>query len=447
MALSASTVLEVRQNGSDTNGGGYVTGGGGTDWSQQATAQYAVTDGVTAGTTTLTSATAAWGTDVVGNLAYVAGGTGSVTAGWYQVISRTNATTIVVDRSTGLTAGTGVTINIGGALATPGNAATIATVNDQKIYIKYSATPYNLTTATPGASGPVVFTASIRLTIEGYDVVRGDRTGNRPRISWASVASPGSNTYLFALQSRQVVANIIADGNSVVNVSGFNTTLVTGNRSTLIDCITRNANTGFITGGCNMIKCQADTCTTGYSGSGMCYDSDAVNCTTGYSNFLSAVKCLARLCGTGFASNNAPVHMERCIADSCTNIGIDFSTSIGASAISCLATNQSGGGGIGIKVIGGSVLINCAFYNNTTHISGTPQLNEGQITLTQQPYTVAGSDFRPNNVAGGGTSLRNAGIGVFGQTDTVDVGAVQSTNVVQTIINQVINAFRGRRGT
>ena len=85
MAIGAACVWEVRTTGNDTNGGGYA--GGGTDWSQQDSAQYSVTDGVTAGTTTITSATANFGTDVVGNVMYVQGGTGSVTAGWYQIIS------------------------------------------------------------------------------------------------------------------------------------------------------------------------------------------------------------------------------------------------------------------------------------------------------------------------------------------------------------------------
>lgn len=110
MPIGAACVWEVRTTGNDTNGGGYA--GGGTDWSQQDAAQYSVTDGVTAGTTTITSATANFGTDVVGNVMYVQGGSGSITAGWYQIVSRTNSTTIVVDRSTGLTAGTGVTPSV-----------------------------------------------------------------------------------------------------------------------------------------------------------------------------------------------------------------------------------------------------------------------------------------------------------------------------------------------
>ena len=58
----------------------FVTGASGTDHTLQDAAQYSVTDGVTNGTTTITSATANFGTDVVGNLMYVHGGTGIVAA-------------------------------------------------------------------------------------------------------------------------------------------------------------------------------------------------------------------------------------------------------------------------------------------------------------------------------------------------------------------------------
>lgn len=119
--LPAATVWEVRlTNGLDTNGGGYVAGSTGVDYSTQNTPQYSVTDAVTAGTTTITSATANFGTDVVGNIGYVTGGTGAIVANWYQVVTRVNATTITVDRSTGLTTGTGATLHIGGALLTLG---------------------------------------------------------------------------------------------------------------------------------------------------------------------------------------------------------------------------------------------------------------------------------------------------------------------------------------
>src|SRR5579863_5594377 len=112
-ALPSTTVWEVRPTvGSNTNGGGFVTGSSGTDWSQFNAAQYALTNGVTNGTTTVATTSAS--ADMVGNIAYIAGGTGSITAAWYQIVSQTTGVSIVVDRSTGLTAGSGVTINIGG---------------------------------------------------------------------------------------------------------------------------------------------------------------------------------------------------------------------------------------------------------------------------------------------------------------------------------------------
>ena len=63
---------------------------------------------------------------MIGNIAYVAGGTGSVVGNWYQITGQSTGVSITVDRSTGLSAGTGVTINIGGALATPGVCTTVA---------------------------------------------------------------------------------------------------------------------------------------------------------------------------------------------------------------------------------------------------------------------------------------------------------------------------------
>ncbi len=448
MALSASTVLEVRNtadfaNASDVNGGGFVTGATGTDWSYAnipaaGGPQYAVSDGVTNGTTTITSATAAFGTDVVGNLISVSGGSGSVVQAWYQIITRTSATAIVVDRTTGLTAGTSVVLKIGGALASPGQAAAIMNLAGQKAYVRYSTTTYNLTTATPGAAGPVVFATSIAIYMEGYDQTRGDRTGNRPKVSWASVAAPGGVTSVFTVTgtTRQLFANLVADCNSVNNVGGF---AINGGRSAASDCVTLNfggtAGVGFLVGVGTVERCQANTGLIGFSGAGYLNGCAALSCsTTGYKDYVTTTNCLASLCGVGFGSStSAGALTSRCTADSCTTIGIDASLSTGSVVDSCIASNQSAGGGIGIKVAAGTtILLNNASYNNTTEVSGTPMLNEGMILNASfsggQPYVTAGSDFRPNNVAASGVLLRNAGIGVFGQTDNSDIGAVQHTD-------------------
>lgn len=214
MALSASTVFEVRSTGTATAGGGFVTGSSGTDWSLQDSPQYSVTDGVTAGTATIVSATAAFGTDVVGNIIYVQGGTGSITAGWYQIVSRTNSTAIVVDRSTGLTSGIGVTLHIGGAFSTIAAALAVMTVERMTTYVKATAT-YSISTGLSFASGPS-FSGITRLI--GYTTTRGD--GGKPTIQ----ATAGSITMLTIGVSGCQASNFIIDGNSQTSILGVDIT-------------------------------------------------------------------------------------------------------------------------------------------------------------------------------------------------------------------------------
>src|SRR6266508_1874481 len=88
--ISSSTVWEGRQNGSDTNGGGSVSTVA--DYSVNATKNasccsawgnatdnLSTTDAVAAGTTNITSASANLQTSIIGNIIYLAGGTGSLT--------------------------------------------------------------------------------------------------------------------------------------------------------------------------------------------------------------------------------------------------------------------------------------------------------------------------------------------------------------------------------
>ena len=428
MALSASTVWEIRQAGADTNGGGYVSGG--TDWSQQNAAQYALSNGQTQGTAVILLPAAS--SDMVGNIAYVAGGTGSVAANWYQILSVSAGVSITVDRSTGLTAGTGVTVNIGGALGTLGvlSTATAALggqlVNGMLVWVKYSATAMSCSTSTTGPGGPMVLPA-IPLKVQGYDVSRGDNTGNKPAYKWTAGA-PGGLTYLATLNvsASQILANVVVDGNTVNNVGG-----VSGaGRGVSYNCIAQNCSgtsgIGFSAG--NAYGCRASSCVTGFSGmTGAAY-CDATGGTTGYaaSSSGSTVHCLARAMTTGFAVSG-PNLVKNCTADACTTSG--FNVSYQASLSDCLATNCTGSG-VGYTVSAQCAMMsNCAYYNNNTNISGTPVSNLGPIAVTADPYVAHGSnDFRLNTANPGGGQLRNMGTGVFGQTDNADIGAVQHTD-------------------
>lgn len=430
MALSANTVWEVRTTGNDTNGGGFVTGASGTDWSQQDTAQYAVTDGVTAGTTTITSATANFGTDVVGNIMYVQGGTGSVAAGWYQIVSRTNATTVVVDRSTGLTAGTGVTLNIGGAFLTLGvlgKSEILGSDGDgNRVWVKSGT--YTMTTTTDNVSGGplLIFGFATGVSIQGYQTTRGDLAA-RPLISAGSVTGLGNGVIRFGGQRCGTVINMEYDANNGTgNGIGFNTAL------TYYRCVVRNASTSG---------------SFGFGSGANCFRCAAINCATGFGPGFTSY-CIADTCGTGFAGANTGVcnvaidctangfNMQggrhtNSIAYNCLN-GFNQASAATSGSGPCLNCIAYGCGQYGFRSDSafGLLTINCAAGNNTSGAS-LNCLEDNPITLTADPFTnAAADDFSTNTAAGGGALLRAAGVAwgdgfTYNQTNYRDVGALQ----------------------
>ncbi len=205
-ALATATQWDVQAGvGASTNGGAFNTAAAGTDMSQfanknaagcsscqSATVNISVTNGVTAGTTTVTSATANFSSALVGNDIYITGGTGAVAAARYEVTGVTNATTITVDRSTGLTAGTGTTINIGGTLDLYSTAVASAQIIDGNIvWVK---------TGTNTVASTVAVTTNIaNVTVQGYTTTHGDTTTgtNRPLLT-----SSTNSVRLFQLASN-----------------------------------------------------------------------------------------------------------------------------------------------------------------------------------------------------------------------------------------------------
>src|SRR4051812_11531766 len=109
-ALPSGTVFEVWSTGSDTlNGGCFVAGASGTDYPQQAAAQFSgpglAVDATT--NTVVSSASHAFVAADVGNCIQITAGTG-FTTGFYQVVSvASNAATL--DRSPAATGTTGGT--------------------------------------------------------------------------------------------------------------------------------------------------------------------------------------------------------------------------------------------------------------------------------------------------------------------------------------------------
>jgi hypothetical protein len=445
-ALNAAIVFEVRTTGSDTNGGGFKTGASGTDWSQQNGTQYSVTDGVTAGTTTITSATANFGTDVVGNLIYVSGGTGSVTAGWYEITVRTNSTTITVDRSTGLTAGTGVTLKIGGALLSPGLLGAIM-VSGNTAFIKYSASVYAMTSSSNVTGGRFSATLGSASRIVGYDSTRtiANRDANRPTIQ---CSGSGVTLFTFGNANGFGIENLILDGNNETTSAGISSTAPSGGihdyrrikfmnftsapsasaANTTIDECEFTANSGSIASPGRFRLCwfHANTAT--------CISAppaEIIHC-------LFAGNTGASTDAVVLSNSTAVSSISYCTFDNNGRHGINItaSASVVAGIIENCVFTRNGGYGITSSSREDSVKIRNNAYGSGTHLNTSGQTNlasgwptnhnSGAVTLASgDPYAnSASNDFTLTSAS---TGRAGAFDGIAGITDAsyTDPGAVQ----------------------
>lgn len=180
--VASNTVWEIRPGaGNDNNGGGFVPGSSGTDYSQQNSPQYNLT-GLTSsgsGNTLLYSGASA---DMVGNVAQTISGS-NVASGMFQITSVSVGVSITFstnNQNTSIATGaaSGVAINIGGALASLGILyrvlASFTQVTDNNtIYIKATD---SLTVTSTGQNYDVN-----NVTVIGYGTTRGD--GIRPIIT------------------------------------------------------------------------------------------------------------------------------------------------------------------------------------------------------------------------------------------------------------------------
>ena len=451
-AISAGAQWEVRTGGADTNGGFFVPGGTGTDWSQQDAAQYAVTDAVTAGTSTITSATANFGIDVENNGCYVAGGTGGITAAWYHVITRVNSTTITVDRSTGLTAGTGATLNCGGGLLTLQKAAD-KSVALNTVWVKSGT--YTLTTTVTVQDGS---TGMSHERWVGYQTVHGDRTGTRPLVTTAT-----NSTVIFTV------------GNADYQFLNFNLSNTAGTRDNGI-----KANANYAT------LLLQDSSLDGFT-NGVMMDGGAASNSIGFaavnieikncSNSAATVTYLGLHCFACYVHDNT----KDGLVSNLTNQGASVSNSIfyknGRYAF--YSTNGSGelavynsffhtngttftGQPFPAAIVFASrqvaLIANSIFYGGSAPYLGTGTNNaieeaigrdnaydsagigatvfytsSGDVSLSADPATnAAAGDFTLNSTAGGGAALKGVGfpgaiIGTTGTTPTANIGPFQTS--------------------
>lgn len=447
MAISATTVFEVRQGGSDTNGGGFDPTTSGTDYTLQDAAQIAVTDAVANGTTTITSATAGFTTAHVGNLVYLAGGTGTLTGTWRQVISRTDASTIVVDDT--VAAGTGITLNLGGAFASPSNACNVSPNNsDCTVFIKYNATAYSVPSANSILASSGVGASNYLFRIIGYDTTRTvwNMDANRPILDVAD-----DSTTVLTMGGVNLVRNLVFTNIANKTVC---TSISASNECRVDNCKSTGYDTAFMGGSApvRFTRCEA----IGFSAYGFhsssftdvaCDDCSAHTWTNtaaiGFSFIASCRRCIAYdgfLIGFEcFDFSNT----ENCVADNVAisgsvGDGFSFANSVSPSVIvNCIATRCARNGFYARPDLGlsGYYLINCAGYNNAGGNYSAGLVSNvniiGDVALTGMPYSGGGS-FALNNTSGAGATLKAAGwpSGLPpGMTQNLDVGAIQGSSV------------------
>lgn len=438
MSLSANSVFEIQTGGSDTNGGGFVTGAGGTDFSLVAAKRTATgsndstTDAVAVGTAVITSVTAAFTAAIVGNIIFLSGGTGSLTAGWYQVTTFTSASSISVDRN--VAAGTGITMNIGGALASLGMAGGVGLIDGNIVWQK--AGTYTINSATINIAGGCFSSALGLLMLQGYQTTRGD-LGTAPLNQASGISTFTIITMTSAADG--MIANINMDGAGLTSSRGLN------GRGIIYQCkglnFTNSAFTGSAGTGITFIKCVATGCSTQPA--------------FALGNYISCVANDNTI--TGFVVSDPNTVAIRCIADTNTGAssdGFSLAGSNATQAINCVAYNNGRDGfrlgddvksvinciaetntGFGINNTNqdSCALINNATFNNT---AGGVNTGTGKNNLSISPLTGSGSffvdapnqNFALNNTAGAGAVARAAaypGVLSVGGTGFLDVGVLQ----------------------
>ncbi len=420
MALSTLTVFEVRPGGADTNGGGFVDGASGTDYSQQDAAQFSGIDlAIDATTNTkVTSPTHNFVATDVGNIFQITAGTG-FTIGFYQIVSvASNAATL--DRSAGTLGSTGGTWAEGGALASVGK---VGSAGNFAVYV-YNAgsTVYSITSATNNVANGTLSTSRLF----GYSTNRTATNTDSPPTLQLNVAT----ATIFSASA--CIRNFILDGNNQT------TSKAIGSNATAINCTIKNMT------GANSVAGRAYNCVaTANSGvvfSGQAYYCEAyANTATPFAASL-VIQCLS-YGNTGATTDGFTVGFNaghfNCVSYGNARDGYRSNSSM----FLMIDDIAEGNAGVGANhsAVGytGGTMLRFAYYNNTggtvTSLSGTSVPSDAITGSASFFVDAASSNFALNNNASAGALLRGTGFGVFLRglsTSYRDIGPTQHQETV-----------------
>jgi len=419
MALAATGVWEIRANGSALNGGYFdqSLAGAGTDYSQQNAAQLSLTDVASdvAGTT-LTSATGGFTAAMVGNALWNTGA-GTSTDGFYVVTTFISSNSVTIDRTIG-SSKSGLSIKVGGAQTLNATMAA-ASVKGNQTHIKADAT-HTL-------ADNVTLTSDINTgsTVTGYSVSRGDSpTGtSRPLIAC------GAYTFYLTYSCHAYHLRLTGSGSSIVWMRD----------AAMAENCSATASGGTPTGfrnqtiynlGVSAFRCQAVSCTTGFWFEGvptLAVGCVTTACGTGFLayNGMSCVSCIARTGTTGFSFGGSGVAVN-CTCYGCTT-GVSQANAQYAALVDCVLDTCTTGDYSDSSAVGRKAVRR----SNNFNANGTPRTNVavgyGDTAVDPGFAAPASGNFYP------GAALRATGFpGDFGDGINVgylDQGAVQRSEI------------------
>lgn len=383
-----------------------------------------------AGTTALTCSDCNFTLDMVGNVVYLEGGTGSITAQRRAITAFTNSTTVTMDAS--IAASTGMTLNVGGALASLGEVfGTRGIIASNVIWWKNDV---GLTSST------AVSTSIAGGQLKGYYTTRGDLDGSIGSANRPTFTFTGTAAYAMTFSSSLWhLRNFIINSSSGSGANGINTT------STL----------AFIF---NVTAKNYDGIGILLAGSGECYACEVTggtaNATKGISVVNSGIVWDSYVhdgVGIGIGGSSTATILNNIVSNmsGVSSDGIQMSAPVNNPPI-IMGNTVYNSGRHGIAMLGvstsahitGNVLVNNAgygislsansyafpaqdgnaFYNNTLGTKNNmTALSQGasnpayapinDIILSGNPFTNAGTgDFSLNNTAGAGADLRDSGL-------------------------------------
>jgi hypothetical protein len=421
MSLPSATVWEVRPaTGSDSNGGGFVAGASGTDYSQQTSAQHSGTAGTAAGTSAFSDAGYSFQAADVGNILNLASGSG-FTVGMYEIVS-VSAGIATLDRSPGT--GTAAVWAFGGALAS------LKIIDFFNGYNGIQATTGNIIWMTGTLNRTVEYNSNgwdSQVFIYGYGSSRGDGTK-------ATIAKGTGNFHLFNAYTNlsfKTIAFTDADGQGVAIIFPGVSVLIE-------DCSFDDFGAVvYQTGACqqiSIVNTEIKNCSVSTLGAihgvyycvymAGCYCHD--NAGPVFKNENSRSVFIADDCVFynnlyGFYNDNNGADLcftaTNCAFVSSTDDAINVNASSNASNL-CLVNNIfSNNGGYAIKSSSSGYNYamgrNNAFYNNTSGDRLNFPTLQGDISLTGSPFTnPSTADFSLNATSGAGAACKGAGFEV-----------------------------------